>query len=338
MGNVVRTLSVVICAFIALEGCRPHNNNRKPSILRSQKGGTEVGKSEWGGEVKGNATCGCLRLEVLSNLLQNLDKELLSIHVADADFVTVKTEPVTARPSAPKPTEEKPKQLSCIANRARVSFQRLEGDLDPVKLNYFFRDSATHIEQLAETFPSKEIGQTARFADLIGAKDQKGCESVNIFTGQGGRVFEVVEGTPSSIKLRSGDEIRSYTLMPNDQVLITVVTRVANVDRCGNTSLPATFHRLQSYIISKAANKDRFPVHTNLAQLYRYIYDTAELRGVKAKPMTPQSPAAKEAPKPAVGAGKIINLSGATLQFLAFKYANRKDGDFTCSTPVLPRN
>lgn len=327
MAKFVGKFALVLSALIAVSACE--NRTKKATIHKGRGDGTG-GSNEWAKDVQGADNTGCMRLVMLAQLVRNIDLELISVHTMDLDFVTVNREATTASQLSPD------RKTVTRAHGQRISFPRVEGVTDAMKINYFFRDSFLPV---AETVPSRATLASKQAARLMAVKGQVDCDSV---TFDGDKKFTVVHGSKNSIQLELDKEIRTYVLLPNDQVLMTEAILAQNIPSCpGSPSIPGNAYVLRSYILSKSRNKQRFQITKNLAHLYRYVHDTQELLGSRAA--APAATPAPRTPAPAAerarsGGGDLVLLSGSTLQFLSdelLKPATRTG--MTCDRAAIAR-
>ena len=198
---------VLLCAVLAVAACdgkAKHNKFRKGL-------GKDDGRvtSEWAKVVTSSDANGCLRVVELAKLIAKADTELISIHTADLEFVTVE-EKITKTAPAPAPTltltEAQRKAGVKLAvpvstTNTRYTFPRVDGEFEILKLNYFFKGDSIPV---AETIPGKDVFKSSeQLFGLLNAEEQIGCESVTFRTAKGPQKFTVIEGGRNSIKLSS---------------------------------------------------------------------------------------------------------------------------------------
>jgi hypothetical protein len=332
-------LSLALCAVVALAAC--DGRSKKEPFQKGVRKGLQT--SEWSKGVVATDNNGCMRLDNLSKFINDAKAELLSIHLSDADFVTLKNDKIEIKQVERRPeASSRNKPSTTVINtttttRTRLTFPEIKGDFDPAKLKYFFGGKV--VPFLALTTPASKLRESTDDALLLNASSQNGCQTVTFLTAKGERVAEVIDYTRNSIKVQLAEEIRMYSLLPNDNVMVTIVSPATDLDRCGDATLLANTRVLRSYIVAKSRKMERFNISGNLAHLYRYIYDAPEL----SRTLTPaQAEAAKANKAKRNTSGVIVSLSGSTLEFLANQYVGKdqkvRGQEFTCSRAVITRN
>jgi hypothetical protein len=340
MSKFAVKVGVVVCAVMAAVACE--KNQKKANIHRGFKEGQGT-SNEWAKEVMSTEAGGCLRLVQLANMVRATNAELISIHTSDLDFASLTRETV-------KTTQlSQDKKTKVTVTGFRPVFTKVDGVSDQTKVNYFFK---TQVIPVAETFPGTDVLRSLQVRDMLSISEQDSCQSVTFLVERATHVlrngqrfgtaqslpvkFNVVFAGRNTIALENqSGTIRTYTMLPNDQILMSEATLALNIPICSGAALPGNTYEVRSYILAKSRTKQRYQINKNLAQMFRYIYDTPELTAIK--PAAVRGQAAPAMPKGRTSdAGSQIILSGSTLEFLARATAV-KGPALTCALPDIAR-
>lgn len=240
--------------------------NKKPSLGQSRR--EQSAEPDWAKDAVGNAS-GCLKLDVLANLMRNFGTDLVSIHTTDLDFVTVQTFDGT-------PPSEAQRKAGKVTTSRRYQFSRIDGVSDILKANYFLRPEK--YVPIAETYPGSRIDESKQIGALINVVSQNACTSVT-FKGQGPR--EIVESGARMLKVSVGNEYWVYQFQGRDQLMISVIRPAGEIPQCeGARLLNERSLVRRSYIVSKSRSRDRYVVSKPLAITYfGFVYAMPELLG-----------------------------------------------------------
>ncbi len=202
----------------------------------------------------------CLNVKKLTDFIARINKETVTVHTFDLDFVV----------------------RSGVD--AKSSFSSADKSLNAQKAQYFFTGPEVRKRLLAPILENRlgsELVHVSQIGQFLNVGDQSKCDAVSFLEGDQNVEYKIVDQDSRSIRLsrrNGGAEFRIYQIGSRGELFITQIYQDSNVKPCGEAT--GTNHWIRRiYSISVAENLTRLPISTNLASLFdQFVWSSESMK------------------------------------------------------------